>query len=44
MKDIYKQEKEVVILTNLKFSVSEMTELMKVDGGIERNKKMVKRL
>ena len=44
MKDIYKQEKEVVILTQLRYTVPEMVELMKVDGGYERNKKKVKRL
>lgn len=44
MKDTYKQEKEVVILTQLRYSVPEMVELMKVDGGYERNKKKVKRL
>lgn len=44
MKETYKQEKEVVILTQLRYTVPEMVELMKVDGGYERNKKKVKRM
>lgn len=33
MKEVYKQEKEVVILTQLRFSTTEMEQLMKVDSG-----------
>lgn len=44
MKEVYKQEKKVVIFTQLRFTVPEMIQLMKVDGGNERNKKKVKRL
>lgn len=44
MKQVYKQEKEVVILTELKYTVPKMVQLMKVEGCYERNSKKVKRL
>lgn len=44
LKEVYKQEKEVVILTQLGFTVPEMVQLTKVDGGNDRGKKKIKRL
>jgi hypothetical protein len=33
IKKIYKQEKEVLILNQIRYTVPEMIDLMKIDGG-----------
>jgi hypothetical protein len=44
IKDSYRQEKEVLNLTQIHYTVPEMINLMKADGGYERNKRKIKRL